>query len=202
MSKLNRPKQFDASREEFVTAALDVFNRKGFHAASVDDIVTRAGRSKGGFYHHFASKDQLYIEVFEASLRATVERLEAGMNSGTTVRETLDNLISKFEPSMTDRSKMSGAIEFILQSIRNECAANTVKSIHTQTVDALAKLLTVAAQRGELREHPDFHLIAEMMVASGRGIAVTTLMCDEIHRLPDLLRLLTDTALTGLSKAQ
>src|SRR6185312_5654474 len=86
MTKLNRPKQFDASREEFVTAALDVFNRKGFHAASVDDIVTRAGRSKGGFYHHFASKDQLYIEVFESTLQATVQRLEAGMNSGATVR--------------------------------------------------------------------------------------------------------------------
>src|ERR1700743_3061863 len=100
MTNLNRPKQFEASREEFITAAREVFNQKGFHAASVDDIVARAGRSKGGFYHHFQSKDQLSVEVFETLMRGTLARLEEGMKSGASVRDILDRLIVEFEPMM------------------------------------------------------------------------------------------------------
>ena len=40
-------------------AALGLFVAKGIAATSIDEIVAAAGVSKGGFYHHFASKDAL-----------------------------------------------------------------------------------------------------------------------------------------------
>jgi AcrR family transcriptional regulator len=200
MANLNRPKQFEVSREEFITAAREVFNQKGFHAASVDDIAIRAGRSKGGFYHHFQSKDQLYLEVFETLLRDSLARLQEGMKSGASIRDVLDNLIVEFEPMMKNREKMIGAIEFVLQALRNESAAKTLKAIHVNLVDALSSLLTLASQRGELRSDAEFRLIAEVRIASGRGISITMLLCDECHRIPELLRAQTELTLNGLAE--
>jgi len=40
-----------------------MFNRRGFEQVSIDDIMREAGLTRGGFYNHFASKDELYSEA-------------------------------------------------------------------------------------------------------------------------------------------
>lgn len=42
-------------------AAFAVIRRRGFAGATVDDICAEAGVSKGGFFHHFASKEELAV---------------------------------------------------------------------------------------------------------------------------------------------
>ena len=41
------------TRERILEAALEVFARKGYHRALVDDIVRASATSKGAVYHHF-----------------------------------------------------------------------------------------------------------------------------------------------------
>lgn len=59
----------DARPAELLEAALDVFFEKGFAAARLEDIATRAGVSKGTVYLYFKSKD----DVFEALVHAIPE---------------------------------------------------------------------------------------------------------------------------------
>jgi len=55
-----------ASLEEIVDAAAKVFQRKGYHAATVQDIADAVGILKGSLYHHLKSKeDLLYLVVKE-----------------------------------------------------------------------------------------------------------------------------------------
>jgi TetR/AcrR family transcriptional repressor of nem operon len=49
------------SRIKLLDAALDVFRAKGYTATRVEDICTTAGLTKGSFFHHFKSKDELAI---------------------------------------------------------------------------------------------------------------------------------------------
>ena len=46
-------------RARVLGAAVDLFARQGYDATSVAEVVTQAGVAKGGFYHHFASKEAL-----------------------------------------------------------------------------------------------------------------------------------------------
>jgi TetR/AcrR family transcriptional repressor of nem operon len=48
-----------ATRIKLLDAARDVIRTKGYSATTVDDICAEAGITKGGFFHHFASKEQL-----------------------------------------------------------------------------------------------------------------------------------------------
>lgn len=59
-----------ANRDEIIAAAAKVFQTKGYHAATVQDIADAVGILKGSLYHHFKSKEELlYLIVKEPIAR-------------------------------------------------------------------------------------------------------------------------------------
>jgi AcrR family transcriptional regulator len=55
-------------RRQVLTVASELFAKKGFEATSIRDIATAAGMMSGSLYYHFASKEDLYIAVQDASI--------------------------------------------------------------------------------------------------------------------------------------
>ena len=49
------------TRERIEQSARSMFNRRGFASVSIEDIMSHAGLTRGGFYNHFASKTDLFI---------------------------------------------------------------------------------------------------------------------------------------------
>ncbi len=58
--QLNSPEKHN-SRTRLLDAALDLIRAKGYSATAVDEICHRAGVTKGSFFHHFRSKDDLAL---------------------------------------------------------------------------------------------------------------------------------------------
>ncbi|HEX7522347.1 MAG TPA: TetR/AcrR family transcriptional regulator [Acidimicrobiia bacterium] len=66
------------TRQAIVDAARGLFEAKGFHATSVEDIAEAAGTSRAALYQYFASKEQLFIEQIRgaaADLLRVIRRL-------------------------------------------------------------------------------------------------------------------------------
>jgi AcrR family transcriptional regulator len=84
------------TRDRILHAALEVFARKGYHRAVVDDIVRASRTSKGAVYHHFPNKEALFlalVDEFSARLAESVAaaiggahgalgKVEAALRSG------------------------------------------------------------------------------------------------------------------------
>jgi TetR/AcrR family transcriptional regulator, transcriptional repressor for nem operon len=51
------------TRAQILRSARRLFNRKGFAEVTIDEIMNGAGLTRGGFYRHFATKDELYSEA-------------------------------------------------------------------------------------------------------------------------------------------
>jgi TetR/AcrR family transcriptional repressor of nem operon len=51
------------TRQKILESARRLFNAKGFAAVSIEEVMTEAGLTHGGFYRHFAGKDELYAEA-------------------------------------------------------------------------------------------------------------------------------------------
>ncbi len=60
-----RPDAAEVSREAFLRAATELINENGYRGASVDRISARLNVTKGSFYHHNATKDELVGDCFE-----------------------------------------------------------------------------------------------------------------------------------------
>jgi AcrR family transcriptional regulator len=65
------PEHRTRTRARIVRSAQALFNRHGFSAVSIDDLMKEAGLTRGGFYSYFRSKEQLYAEAVALSLDVT-----------------------------------------------------------------------------------------------------------------------------------
>lgn len=68
------PSRGDATREAMIGAALEVFGRDGFHAASTRAIAGAAGVNQALIGYHFGGKEGLYLAVFEHIAAQMLER--------------------------------------------------------------------------------------------------------------------------------
>ena len=57
------PEHKQETRQRILRTARRLFNRKGFAEVTIDEIMTGAGLTRGGFYRHFKTKDELYSEA-------------------------------------------------------------------------------------------------------------------------------------------
>src|SRR5262245_32812974 len=56
------------TREKILESARRLFNRNGFSGVSIEEIMSDAGLTHGGFYRHFTGKDELYAAAVQQFL--------------------------------------------------------------------------------------------------------------------------------------
>src|SRR3954465_2386984 len=64
-------------RSAILDAALEVFSRRGYHGASIDEIAQAAGISKALIYEHFPSKKDLHVSLLDMHVQELFDRLAA-----------------------------------------------------------------------------------------------------------------------------
>jgi TetR/AcrR family transcriptional regulator, transcriptional repressor for nem operon len=173
-------------KERLVQHAEDVFRRRGFNGASVQDITTAAGVPKGSFYNHFVSKDALAAEIVRRYAAATdlrvlsddkrspVQRLrahfkaQAKRTAATGVEfGCLWGTMAADSPTMGDQARtsiqqgMSTWTEAVAGAVRAGQEEGEITS--TRPATELAALLIDAFEGGALRakasgERPSGHI--------------------------------------------
>ncbi len=87
-------------RERILDAALQVFTRRGYRDATMDDVATAARTSKGGLYFHFPGKEALFLALLDRSaellLRRTNEALAAAPDPARKLDAALDVILRLF----------------------------------------------------------------------------------------------------------
>ncbi|OEZ60385.1 TetR/AcrR family transcriptional regulator [Duganella sp. HH105] len=74
--------QVALNRERIVETAARLFREKGYDGIGVADLMKNAGLTHGGFYGHFASKEDLLAEATSHALKRSVERWQGYVQQG------------------------------------------------------------------------------------------------------------------------
>jgi AcrR family transcriptional regulator len=83
-----------ASSEMFLRAATSLINDEGYHGASVERISARLNVSKGAFYHHNQTKDELVVACFERTFETMWRAIHAAERVGGSGLEVLVSTVS------------------------------------------------------------------------------------------------------------
>lgn len=78
----DREQQREAKRHAVLTTAAQLFNERGFHATSLDDIAARLKVSKPTLYYYVKNKDEILIECVRQGLQMTIDGIEASRQAG------------------------------------------------------------------------------------------------------------------------
>jgi AcrR family transcriptional regulator len=88
--KAGRVEEAQKTREALIAAATQLFVEQGLDRPSLDAICARAGFTRGAFYVHFRTRDELIAAVVESAMGGFIDAMiktgEAGADLGTIVR--------------------------------------------------------------------------------------------------------------------
>lgn len=83
-------------RDKIIQTALLLFEEKGYHGVSIKEIVETAGTSKGGFYHHFSSKDELLYVIHDIFITYAIENAKVAAQSYEKPKEQIQAIVKGF----------------------------------------------------------------------------------------------------------
>lgn len=83
-------------RDRIVRAATAVFAEKGYHGATIADVVARSGLSVGAIYTYFRGKDELFLLACDVTAERGLDELGVRLAPLTSTRERLDAALAYF----------------------------------------------------------------------------------------------------------
>ncbi|NRA87826.1 MAG: TetR/AcrR family transcriptional regulator [Rhizobiales bacterium] len=130
----NNGKTQKLSKEDWITSAFTTLSESGVNAVRVEALAKRMGVTKGSFYWHFKSRQELLEAILEKwhKDQRVIKKVE---NIGGTPKEKLINLLESV-PRSTQRNN-SGATELAVRSwARNDTlAAETIAIVDKERID-------------------------------------------------------------------
>ena len=156
-------------RERIVTAALRVFGERGYHGATIADVVRESGLSVGSIYTWFKGKDDLFLATCDLASGRGLGELAARLPAGRTVAERLAIAIGFYFDSAEGSAEQSGNADFLVQAWAQAeaepAAREMLRRRREQLVMAGTFLLEEGVANGELPRWMDTAAVARAYMA-------------------------------------
>jgi AcrR family transcriptional regulator len=137
-------------RQRILSAAVDLFADHGYDATSVSQVISRAGVAKGGFYHHFASKDDLLFAVYGDLITRQLDGMNRILAERLSAAETLRALIVDLVETTAESAREALVFSRELSQLGNRRIMQ-MRSQRRRYHNAVTRLVSEAQQRGEFR---------------------------------------------------
>ena len=164
----------EETRTKIMDSASKLFSTRGFNTASVDDICEEAGISKGAFYHHFESKQALFLALLDGWLQAIDNAIEASKDK--TAPETFTQMTEAFPAIFeTAGEGLPMFLEFWLQASRDKKIWEASIAPYRRYHKYFTSLIKKGVQEGSFVE-VDPELASRMIVSTAMGLFLQSML--------------------------
>ncbi len=164
-------------KEKIIRESLRLFSLKGYTSTSIQDILAAANTSKGGFYNHFSSKEDLFYQVLDEARKIWRERNLSGIKQAESSLEKVTLLLQNYKDLyLKDAENFPGGCVFITLSVElNDQMPHLSKEIEKGFIglkNLYKRHLDEGKDSGELNKNVDTDAITEMIFNSMLGASV------------------------------
>lgn len=165
-------------KDRIIHESLKLFSLKGFSGTTLDDILKITGSSKGGFYNHFKTKDDLFFHVLEEAITIWRERnlrgIERDQKPIANVKLFLENFRDYY---LKDSDNFPGGCVFItlLVELKDQKPrlAQEINKGFTGMKNMLLRFFKLARNAGELKGDADIEAMSAIIFSGILGATIT-----------------------------
>jgi AcrR family transcriptional regulator len=180
------------SRRAILEAAAEVFDLRGFDAASTNEILSRSGLTRGALYHHFPSKEAIAAALLEAHGEALVVP-----EHSTKIQAVID-LTFAFASRLRRDPILRASVRLAVEKTSFPRPLNTP---YDQSSAAILALLEQARDQGELLPGLNLHDATVVIVGAFTGMQVMSQVYTNREDLHDRVTTMWRLLLPGMVSA-
>jgi AcrR family transcriptional regulator len=176
------PEYKEAAKEKIVQSAFQVFTKKGYQTATMDDVAKEVGVSKAALYQYFKNKKELLNEIvlsYHTMIREVIRTAIERQDARNLAEEVQGAIIKKY------RLHHEMLFEVIAIAAHDEEIKHSLKSEYEKDTALLKELLQKQIDNGKMATKIDAETLAQLFIALYVGMAMKVIMGDdsvEIHK--------------------
>ena len=146
-----------STREIILETAFELFLTKGY-SVGVNEIIQKSNTSKGAFYHHFKSKEDLFIETIESNFFDSFANFNFENVKDRSYKTIIMDLVdSVFKPfgKISEKYATNGAVNFlsfISEYPKNATLLSKNREYYSMLNNMLLEILQNAIDKGEIKK--------------------------------------------------
>jgi AcrR family transcriptional regulator len=191
------------SKERILSIALYYFLKKPYTEVTMSEILKASGLSKGGFYHHFESKEMLYHDVVDRFILETFST-EFGHFTDNPynlpfrefipfyIKSTLGHLIELAESRLSEFDLKIEEVNLYMvmfDMMKHYKGFDSVlEQLHTNEITMFKTLIDKAKEKGEVKKDLDSLSLANHVHTLMHGIFILAMFDDKMENLENKIR--------------
>ena len=168
-----RHKEFEP--DEALDKAMELFQRQGFAATSMQDLVDHMGIGRGSLYHAFGSKQELFQRALTRYATRNLGDMVALIERADAPLEAIRALFRGISQSHCENSTRSGCL-FVNTTVEmaphDSGVSSDLQSSWKRLENSFARALKRAQDAGDLRADKKPRALARFLVNSLQGLSV------------------------------
>jgi AcrR family transcriptional regulator len=163
-------------RLQIIQAAIEVFKRNGYEAATMQDIVDETGMSRGWVYIYFSSKEEIMHAIIAENAKEADAHYQALLASELSVWQGLSGLIDIMETQLTQTYDEMVIVlyGYFISGWRQPERRSFLEEHYKKQHDTLNQYLKRGVENGEFRPKVDLDVIIKMITSYFEGIMIHT----------------------------
>jgi TetR/AcrR family transcriptional regulator len=165
--------------QAILEAGEELFADKGFAAVSMAEIARVAGVSKANIYHHYASKEDLYLDILERATAGTTALLDKAEQ----VQGPITSRIESFLVAYAQKLKTNPRTHLLLLREMSEFGSVHGREIAGKAIhgnfERIVDLVRAARDAGELRSDINARIVASTFAITNLNFVLYRTVFDE-----------------------
>ena len=171
VERLTRERRRQQTRDVLVEAATEVFARRGYEGASLEEIAETAGFTRGAIYKHFAGKEELFFAVIDDSNERVIEAFRAIAPIDPTEWD-IARMADMWRASVTEFDGLLAlGLEHQLYVLRNPSARHRDVAHRRNTRELVAAFIEEVADRTGMTLRLPAATLAGVILAAADGLS-------------------------------
>ena len=191
-----REEKREATRMQILQAAASLIQERGFESATVDSIVEKADMSKGTFYYHFKSKDEVLMALGVLYMMETSQVIDKRLRNEEDPLEILRDILIKMAAD-TEVSREAARAYYMISMA--EQFSETYQDHPLVLPNLISRLVSAARTKGQIQSELNDDELASLISGLTQTAHINWIAANESTPLTEKVDSWLYTLMKGIS---